>query len=541
MVIANASEPALPGGVGDETIRAAMDRRARETPDDVYLVFDDRPLMFGALDATVNRVANALLALGLRKGDRVALMLSSHPDHVVAILALAKVGLVRVPVNVHLKGAALAFVFEQFDPRALIADGDYATLLAPALGGRRLDVVVWRGATQSSGSRFGRVERDWSELAAHADAAPPPVVPHADDILAITPSSGTTGPPKGVLKSDRTLRAGPIATRALTSRQPGDVMLLWEALHHGAGVAVLIGAVLERITLAMVARFSASRFWDDACRHRATHVHYLGGVLPMLAAQPSRADDRTHGVRIAWGGGCPAELWESFERRFAVEIREGYGLSELVTFVTINVDGPAGSIGKPLPWYEIRIVNGDGRAVTDDATGEMAVHAHDPRLGFLGYFRNDEASAQAWREIDGRRFFMTGDLARRDAAGWLFYAGRGKDSVRRRGINISAWEVERVVNAHPDVEESALVGVPAAIGDDELLLYVRPVSGRSLDASSLIGWCEPRLPHFQVPRYVAFVDDFPRTPTQRVRKGDLSRDVSNAWDREAVPAGRADT
>ena len=512
--------------VGDETIRAAMDRRARETPDDVYCIFEDRPLSFAALDTAVNRVANGLLARGLRKGDRVALMLPSHPDHVIAIFALAKVGLVRVPVNVHLKGQALAFVFEQFAPRALIADNEYAGQLRPVLAAYRLDVVVWRGTMAA--------RREWGELVDHSDANPPPIAPDADDIIAITPSSGTTGAPKGVLKSDRTLRAGPIATRVLSDRQPGDVLLLWEALHHGAGVAVLIGAVLERITLAMVARFSASRFWDDARSHRVTHIHYLGGVLPMLLAQPPRPDDRAHDVRIAWGGGCPAELWATFESRFGVSIREGYGLSELVTFVMVNADGPRGAIGKPLAWYDVRLFDAAGNEVRAGEVGEIAVHAHDQRLGFLGYFRNAEASASAWREVGGKRWYMTGDLGRRDQDGWFFYAGRSKDSVRRRGINISAWEVERVVDTHPAVEESALVAVPSALGDDELLLYVRPVGGRPIDADDLIRWCDSRLPYFQVPRYVAFVDDFPRTPTQRVRKSELSRDVAGVWDREAA-------
>ena len=394
------------------------------------------------------------------------------------------------------------------------------------LAQHQLDLVVWRGTTVGG--------PNWADLCAHPDASPPPIAPEADDIIAITPSSGTTGAPKGVLKSDRTLRAGPIATRVLTDRQPGDVLLLWEALHHGAGVAVVIGAVLERITLAMVARFSASRFWDDARRYNVTHIHYLGGVLPMLLAQPPRPDDRAHGVRIAWGGGCPSELWAAFEARFGVKIREGYGLSELVTFVLVNADGPLGAIGKALPWYDVRLLDAAGNEVPSGEVGEIAVHAHDSRLGFLGYFRNPEASASAWRELGGKRWYMTGDLARRDRDGWFFYAGRSKDSVRRRGINISAWEVERVVNTHPDVEESALVGVPGALGDDELLLYVRPVGGRTLDAGALIRWCVPRLPYFQVPRYVAFVDDFPRTPTQRVRKGELSREVAGVWDREAT-------
>jgi crotonobetaine/carnitine-CoA ligase len=137
-------------------------------------------------------------------------------------------------------------------------------------------------------------------------------------------------------------------------------------------------------------------------------------------------------------------------------------------------------------------------------------------------------------EHDGRRWIRTGDLGRRDGDGWFYFAGRSKDSVRRRGINISAWEVERVINEHPDVEESALVGVPGELGEDELLVYIRAAGGRAIDPAALVAWCEPRLPRFQVPRYIAFVDDFPRTPTQRIRKTELSRDVARVWDRDAT-------
>ena len=507
--------------VGEQTIREIMDRRAREEPAHIYCYFQDRAYTFGELDDAVNRVANGLLELGLAKGDRVALMLPSHPDHIVAIFALAKVGLIRVPVNVHLKGVALEYVFDQFEPRALIVDAQYAELIRPVLQTRPIEITVWRGASANMG-------KSYSDLATHPDNAPPAIAPKTDDIIALTPSSGTTGSPKGVLKSDRTLRAGPMGTRALTGMKHGDVFLLWEALHHGAGVAVLIAAVIERITLAMVERFSASQFWIDARRYQATHIHYLGGVLPMLLKQPATAEDKNHNVRIAWGGGCPLEVWRPFAERFGVQMREGYGLSELITFVLINTDGLVGSIGKPLPYYDVQLIDDSGAEVRIGETGEIIVRAREPGLNFLGYFRNAEAAAATMRGD----WFCTGDLGRKDAQGYYYFAGRKKDSVRRRGVNISAWEVERVINEHSDIEECALVAVPSELGEDELLIYVRKVDGRQLDPLELIRWCEPRMPYFQIPRYVRFIDEFPKTPTQRIRKMDLPRVVDDCWDVE---------
>lgn len=507
--------------VGEETIRQAMDRRARETPDDVYCTFEGREWRFAALDAAVNQLANGLLTLGLRPGDRVALMLPAHPDHIIAILALAKIGLVRVPVNIHLVGAALAYPFEAFAPDAAIIDAAYAEAVAPLLTVQPLRHVIWRGGTRAP---------SFYDLLAHPDASPPPVQPKPDDIIAITPSSGTTGAPKGVLKSDRTLRAGPRGILRLTEAGSGDTFLFWEAMHHGAGVAVLIAAILERITLAMVPRFSASRFWTDARTLGATRVHYLGSVMPMVLKQPPAPEDRAHKVRIAWGGGCPPEIWPAIEERFGVEIREGYGLSELITFTTLNLDGPVGSIGRALGYYEAAVFAEDGTLASPGEVGELAFRALAPGLGFLGYFRNEQATAEAMRG----EWFLTGDLARRDAEGWLYFAGRGKDSVRRRGVNISAWEVERVLLDHPAIEECALIGVPSELGEDEIKVFLRLAPGAALNPAELITWCRPRMPAFQLPRYIAFASDFPRTPTQRIRKSELSREVAGCWDRDAT-------
>ena len=506
--------------VGDDTLRRIMDRRAKEDPNFVTLKFQNRDYTFGELDSLVNRFANGLLERGLQRGDRVALMLPSHPDHLVAILALAKVGLVRVPINTAFKGASLAYPFDTFEPRALIVDTAYADALGEIALKQPVEMMLWRGGESD----------DFNALIEHANSAPPAVEPAADDIIALTPSSGTTGAPKGVNKSDRTLRAGPMGTLQLTGAKAGDVFLLWESLHHGAGVAVCIAAMLEKITLAMVEKFSASQFWDQCRSHRVTHIHYLGGVLPMLLKQAPKDNDRDHDVRIAWGGGCPPEVWDVFAERFGVEMREGYGLSEMITFVTVNPQGPKFSIGKPLSYFDVKLTDDDGNEVPVGQPGEICVRSEVPGLQFLGYFRNESATASA-KKGD---WFCSGDLARSDENGFLYFAGRKKDIVRRRGINISAWEVERVIGEHPEIAECAVVGVPSDLGDEEIKLFVRLTDNAALAAADLHAWCAPRMPHFQVPRFIEFIDEFPKTPTQRIRKNDLSKTVNGAWDAETT-------
>ena len=445
-------------------------------------------------------------------------MLPGEPDHIICLFALAKAGLVRVPVNTGLIGPALAYPFDAFAVDALIADAAYAQALAPVLTGRARKGMFWRGEAPVGGLSYNR-------LANHADAGNPPF-PGPDDIIAITPSSGTTGAPKGVLKSDRVLRAGAVTLLHLTEAQPGETFLFWEALHHGAGVAVLIAAVMGRLTLGMVERFSASRFWQQASEVGAVRVHYLGSVLGMLLSQPARVDDRAHGVSIAWGGGCPPELWPKVEERFGVRIRKGYGLSEMSTFYALNMEGRPGSVGRTVSWYEPAVMDANGAACAAGETGELCFRFVDPRIGFLGYFRNEAASAAAMR--DG--WFRTGDRARQDADGFLYFEGRATDSIRRRGINISAWEVERVLIDHPEIAEVAVIGVPSKLGDEEIKLFVRTAVPASMQPVDLMRWAAERLPAFQLPRYIVVVADFPRTPTQRVRKMELSRVTRDCWD-----------
>lgn len=506
------------GGVFGNVIEAW----AREKPDAVYCRFEGRAFTIDDINRAANRIANGLTAQGLVSGDRVGVMLSNHPDYVATIFALMKIGVVRVSINVHAKGRALQRFFEQFDLCALIAEAEFADELAPILASHPMQGVHWRGRAQAEG-------RDFAQLLDFPDESQATTLTDADHVLTLVMSSGTTGAPKGVMKSDRNLRAGPMTILRLTEAREGDVFLLWEPLHHSAGVGVLIAAVLGRMTVAMIRNFSASRFWDDARDLSATHIHYLGGVLPMLLKQPPRPGDKDHKVRVAWGGGCAPDIWRQFEDRFGVQIREGYGLSELITFITINTECRFGSIGRETPYFDIRLTDESGEVVGPGEVGEITARARHPGLRFLGYFQNEQASRESMRG----EWFRTGDLARRDEDGFYYYAGRSKDVLRRRGINISAWEVEQIINDHALVEESALVGVPSELGDDDLKIFIRTSPGGRLDPLDLIKWCEPRMPYFQIPRYVAFIDEFPRTPTQRIQKKELSRSVENTWDLEA--------
>jgi crotonobetaine/carnitine-CoA ligase len=235
-------------------------------------------------------------------------------------------------------------------------------------------------------------------------------------------------------------------------------------------------------------------------------------------------------VRIAWGGGCPRAAWKPFEERFGVGVRECYGMTEASSFTTISREPRFGSVGKPLPYFDVRATDDSGREVGADISGEIRVRAKTTGLITAGYFRNPEATAAAL--VDG--WLRTGDVGRRDEDGFFYYAGRLKDALRRRGENISAWEIERVFAEHPAVAECAVIGVDDPISEQEVKIIIKLNEKHDIKEMDLLKWSESRLPRFQIPRYVAFIDVFPKTPTERIRKELLSRDVSNDFDREKI-------
>jgi crotonobetaine/carnitine-CoA ligase len=517
--------------IDDITLRQLLEARAREDGDRAFCFFEDETITFSALENRVNRLANGFIKLGLRAGDRVAVMLPNHPDHIYTLYALAKLGAVFVPVNVNLKGDSLDLLLNLSDPRAVVADRRYSDSLREALAQRRsVEFLVWRGEGASDIPVRGSTTID--ELSTNSSSAPPAVRgPGPDDVLLLGYTSGTTGVPKGAPLTDRMWRACAFGCGLASDVRPGEVMLLWEPIYHIGGSQGLHLCLIRRAIVAMLERFSASQFWDQARRYGATQIHYLGGILQMLLAQPPRPDDRDHKVRIAWGGGCTTEAWRPFEERFGVTIHEDYGMTECSSITTVNTDCKLGSIGKPVDFFEVMVADENGLPVPVNQFGEILVRSKQPGLIIKEYFRNPEATRAAIRS-DG--WFRTGDLGSIDEEGFLYFHGRTKDCVRRGGENISAWEVERVINKHPDIEESALIGVKTEIGLDDLKIFVKTAPGHPHPAPpDLIEWCEGRMPKFQVPRYVAFIDSFDKTPSQRIKKECLSRSTTDCWDHKA--------
>jgi crotonobetaine/carnitine-CoA ligase len=512
--------PAFPWGPDDASVGALLTRAARDRGDHVYCRFGTRDWTVREIETASNRVAHALARRGILGRDRVGVMLDHHPDHVIVFFALAKLGAVMVPLNVHLRGASLEHLLRDGDLASLIVERRLADTVQPILGTTLVGHVVWRGEPKAS------EPEDFATLFAYPDSAPLRYEVAPDDIAVILYTSGTTGLPKGVLLTDRMVRIAACASARIADTRDGDVFLMWEPINHIGGMEVLVLAVQRRITLVMVERFSVSRFWPEVREHGVTHLHFLGGVLALLLKAEPRPDDRDHGIRVAWGGGCPVSIWRAFEERFGIPIREGYGMTECASFSAQNLTGKLGSIGACLPYLEMRVVDEQGQSLRPGKRGEIWVRGKLPGIITPGYWRKPEATAALF-EGD---WLKTGDIGWYDEDGDFYYSGRKKDSVRRRGENVAAFEVERVLNEHPAIAESAIIGVPNALADEDIKAFIRLKPGATLDPLALIRWCESRMAYFQIPRYLAFVDSLPKTPSERIRKDALPRATDGCWD-----------
>jgi crotonobetaine/carnitine-CoA ligase len=508
-----------------------LDRTAAD-PSRTFLTFDDERLSFERFTGLVGQMAALLAESGVGRGDRVALMLANDPGHAALGYAVAWLGAVQVPVSVHLKRAGIELQLADVRARVLVSDVAHRPEVADAAAATGTP-VIWRVSAEASDSgadRWLRFEDGAGSVVAAPDgAAPGPHLATPDREALVSYTSGTTGRPKGAVLSERYLQLGARNAARLASAGRDDVMFLWEPLYHLAGWATLHLAVDHGSQVAMVPRFSASRCWDQVREVGATKLHYLGGVLNLLLAQPPRDDDDDNPITVVWGAAAPADRWREFERRFGVELREGYGLSEAGNFVTLNIGGPVGSIGRPVEEFDAWVADpSSGERLVPGQVGELVVRPLEHGITMSRYFGDEERTAAVIR--DG--VVRTGDLVRMDEDGWFYFAGRVKDAVRRRGENVSAWEVERIVNEHPAVADSALVGVPSEMGEDDIKLFVRSREGTTVVLDDLFEWCVGRLAYYQVPRYFELVDELPYGPTQRVRKELLSRTTDGLEDFE---------
>jgi crotonobetaine/carnitine-CoA ligase len=326
-----------------------------------------------------------------------------------------------------------------------------------------------------------------------------------------------------------------VSTAQVARYTEDDVLLsVFPLFHANAKYMTVLAAMVAGAKSIVNRRFSASRFWDQCRRERVTAFNGMGEMLRILMKQPEQADDADNTVRAVIGAAAPRDQVLEFENRFGVAILDVYGLTETgpITFNTFD-QRRAGSMGVAVAWYEVRVLDENDLEVPHGEPGEICIRPTRPNVMMTGYWNNDRATLKSIRNL----WFHTGDHGHRDSDGFFYFRVRETDSIRRRGENVSAWEVERVLALHEDVLESAVYGVPSPIGGQEVMAAIVLKPGSTLAPEALLDFCSERMAHFSVPRYLRFVDTLPKSHAQRILKQELKAEGAEAdgvWDRESV-------
>lgn len=519
-------------------IRELLEDRVNSDPDKVFLYFQEREISYRDFDKQVNKTANRLLGLGIRKRDRFAIMLPNCPEFLYAWFGLNKIGAVEVPINLNLTGPEVQYILSHSESTGIFIHTDYL----PLLEGIRADLpdlehIIVIGDQPTAGAI---VYQDWI---AEAPEELQPVSISEDAPAIIIYTSGTTGRPKAVLLSHRSWVLTGESWAFMIGASANDRIMTPNPLFHAnAQCYSTMGSLAAGASLILIERFSRSRIMEQIRHYGANIVVLVAPAMPMLWSRHPQPDDGDNPARAIMAGGVPPEYYYDFERRFQVKITTAYSLTEATYAIMAPREGtqprkPTPAVGVPMEHpdssirNEIKIIDETGTEVPREKQGQIIVR--NPAV-MLGYFKDPEKTAETKR--DG--WIYTGDIGYQDKDGCFFFVGRSKDVLRRRGELISPAEIESAINTHPKVEDSAVIGVPSGLGtaEEEIKAYVILKPGESVAPEELIEWCGQNLAEFKIPRYLEFRPDFPRTPLGKIQKNLLKAEredlTEGAYDRE---------
>ena len=505
-----------------------IEYRAGTQGDKPYILHEEQTISFAEFNHHTCRVVNGLRDRGAEPGDGLAILMGNCPEYYYLFNGMPRGGLYTVPINTALKGEGLKYILVHSDVKYLVVDEDlYPKIkeLGPEIG--KIEKIFVR---RTSDTALPENAVDFAELLQAAPDEPnyqtdPNVITH------LMYTSGTTGFPKGVVNRAKTDRVQGMVNMAGMLGKPDDVFYPALPLFHANALVITASlAMAGGVPFGLDKKFSASRFWENTRRYGATQFNGIGAMIPILMKQPERPDDRDNSVRAVISAACPINLWEAFEKRFGLQIWEIYGAVDGGGVMTLNMgNAPAGSIGKPLRG-EWKLVDENDEEVPAGEIGEMINKVDEGSIRTAEYYKNDEASA---KKSQGG-WIRSGDLFYADKDKNLYFVDRASDSMRRRGENISSFEVESIVEKYPDVMTCAAFGVPSELGEDEVMLWVKPVAGKTLDLKELIRHCVDNMAFFMIPRYIDMVEDIPRTGTLRSQKAGMKKQgvTDRTWDRE---------
>ena len=506
----------------DYTLNGALASRAQRDPQRPFMFYRDRSWSWQQFAQQVDAVARVLAARGIRKGDRFGVMARNCDGHVVLLFALSRLGAIMVPVNPEFGVEEAKYVLHHAEVSAVAATTDTLEVAQKAAAG--LKTTAWFVMLDAAAADAPLLD----DLAKTAPQAALPGDITGESTCLIVYTSGTTGFPKGAMHSQKSFVTGGEAFVQRVYLQDDDrVMIVLPLFHINAMFYSVAGTLAAGACMIIVPKFSASTFWETAVETGATEVNIIEAIGSILRARPRSEFRPDHKITKVYG--VRASMDETFKNDFNIPHRiGGYGMTEIPGVTCNPFEGPQklgsmGPVGRhpdpARPWAQCRVVDDEGRDVPDGEPGELWVKTP---IIMQGYFRDPEQTANTFHE----GWFKTGDLVKRDSDGYYFFISRKRDIIRRRGENIAAAELDRVVGEHPAVAEAGTIAVPSELGEDEIFVVCAVKPGEQVTAQEIAEWCRARLAPQKVPRFVAFVDELPHTPTHKIAKAVLRADAA---------------
>jgi crotonobetaine/carnitine-CoA ligase len=486
-------------------------------------------ITFARAPAMVAARAGALAAAGIGKGDVVAILHGNHIDFALTFLAAGWIGCIVLPINTASKAPQIEYLLRQSGARLLVVEAEFIDAVRPVDFSALPNVhMIWVHGAPPPMDIAGPVIVQDPGMGAPVEAAE--VSP--GDSLALLYTSGTSGPSKGVACPHAQFFWWGAHTAALLGLGAGEVLHTTLPMFHVNAANTIFQALLSGATIVVAPRFSASAFYDRLIEHRASVTYLLGAMVPILLSRPPSTAERSHGTTRALAPGVPEPLKAAFTERTGITLIDGYGSTE-TNFVIGTAFGeprPDG-MGHIVPGFQARVVDEADNELAAGEAGELVLRADDPYAFMTGYFGMPEKTVEAWRNL----WFHTGDRVVLHADGSYHFVDRLKDAIRRRGENISSFEVEQVLHGHPGIEVAAAFPVQSDLAEDEVMIAVQLVAENPPSEREIIEYCAARLPYFAVPRFVDIVTDLPRTESGKIQKFKLRERgrTPTTWDREA--------
>jgi carnitine-CoA ligase len=521
------------------TVLEALAQRLASDPDGLYLDFEGTQYTARAMDLESTRLAHALASLGLAHGDRLATLLDNRAEQVVSFFAALKLGAVQVPINTAYKGEFLRHQLADSGAKIFIVQGDYVSRAAEVVGEQTTPGLTHCIMVDPPDAVVDAVPAiRWADALARGGDEPIDVSQvRPSDLACFIYTAGTTGPSKGCMLPQNYIVSLADQIARAWERRADDVVLTPLPLFHFNAISVcVVGTLLVGGNAAIERRFSVSNFWPEIKRTGATMVSMLGSLAILIGNADDHPDQTGHKLRLCAAAPMPPDTDRAWQERFGCKtFSAGYGLTEasLVSMLAAGEPNKPGAMGKPnLHEFDVRIVDDDDAEVAVGTAGEIVCRPKGPNLMFAGYWNRPDSTVEATRNL----WFHTGDLGRLDEDGFMYFVDRKKDALRRRGENISSFEMEKTLFGHPGVRDVAVHAVPSEFGEDDVKITVVLQDGAQLSEEDLCRWMAERVPYFAIPRYVEFRDDLPRNPVGRVLKYQLRDEgaTPSTWDREAA-------